>query len=83
MRRAIVRSLTLGILPACLFVCFPAWTQQITASITGTVMDAGGAVINGASVTVTDIERGTTLYQQKQPTEACSPLPGCPSEPTR
>ncbi len=68
MRRAIVRSLTLGILPACLFVCFPAWTQQITASITGSVMDAGGAVINGALVTATDIDRGTK-YTAKTATD--------------
>ncbi len=38
--------------------------QQITASITGTVVDPGGAVINDASVTVVDTERGT-LYSAK------------------
>ena len=41
-------------------LCSPSWAQQITASITGTVVDTGGAVINGAAVTVTDVERGTT-----------------------
>lgn len=35
------------------------WAQQTTASIIGSVADAGGAVINGATVTVTDVDRGT------------------------
>jgi hypothetical protein len=38
--------------------------QQITAAITGTVTDAAGAAINGATVTVTDTERGT-IYTTK------------------
>jgi len=42
----------------------PLRAQQITASINGTVTDAGGAVINGAAVTVTDVEHGT-LYTAK------------------
>jgi len=37
----------------------PLRAQQTTASITGTVADTGGAVINGATVTVTDVDRGT------------------------
>jgi hypothetical protein len=36
-----------------------AWCQQITAAITGTVEDAAGAVLSGATVTVTDADRGT------------------------
>jgi Carboxypeptidase regulatory-like domain len=64
MRRTIPWGLTLGTLSACLFFCSPARTQQITASITGTVADTAGAVINDASVTVTDIERGT-VYTTK------------------
>lgn len=60
MWRAILRRCVPGILSGCwLLCCSPAWTQQITASITGTVVDAGGAVINGAMVTVTDVDRGT------------------------
>src|ERR1700678_2699594 len=38
----------------------PSWSQQITASITGTVEDAGGAAINDATVTVRDTERGSS-----------------------
>jgi hypothetical protein len=37
----------------------PAWGQQVTAAITGTVVDPGGAPISGATVTATDTERGT------------------------
>src|SRR6202020_598864 len=37
-----------------------SWAQQITASITGTVTDAGGAAINDATVTARDTERGSS-----------------------
>ena len=50
---------TLMALIVSLGVCSPLWSQQTTASITGTVEDAGGAVINGATITVIDTERGT------------------------
>jgi len=43
-----------------LFVSNSAWSQQTTAAITGTVMDEGGAAINGATITATDTDRGTT-----------------------
>src|SRR5215469_6290427 len=60
MKQAILRGITLVILPACLFVCSPARAQQTTASITGTVTDTAGLVVNNATVTVTDVDRGTT-----------------------
>src|SRR2546430_3326501 len=44
--------LSLGVVPA-------AWTQEVTASIVGTVTDPSGAPINGADVTATDADRGT------------------------
>ncbi len=37
-----------------------AWSQGITASITGTVEDGSGAALNDATVTARDTERGTT-----------------------
>jgi hypothetical protein len=37
----------------------PAWGQEVTASIVGTVTDSSGAPINGAAVTARDTERGT------------------------
>jgi hypothetical protein len=44
----------------CLCVSRPAWSQQTTAAITGTVVDAGGAAVNGATITATDTDRGTS-----------------------
>lgn len=48
--------LTLVVLAGCLT---PAWSQEVTAGIVGTVTDPSGAPLNGASVTVQDNERGT------------------------
>src|SRR5262249_24513359 len=43
-------------------LCIPlAYSQTSTASLTGTIHDATGAVLPGVSVTVTDIERNTSL----------------------
>jgi hypothetical protein len=41
-------------------VCKTVWGQQTTAAITGTVEDAAGAVLNDATVTARDTERGTS-----------------------
>jgi hypothetical protein len=37
----------------------PAWSQEVTASIVGTVTDASGAPVKGAQVKATDVARGT------------------------
>ena len=37
------------------------WGQKDTGSIVGTVKDASGAVVAGAKVTVTDVDRGTSF----------------------
>ena len=60
MKRSILLGVTLGMFLICLCVGRPALGQQTTAAITGTVVDEGGAAINGATVTVTDTDRGTT-----------------------
>jgi len=36
----------------------PAWAQEVTAGIVGTVSDPSGAAIKGANVSVKDVERG-------------------------
>lgn len=59
MKRIILLGISLGMFLGCLCICHPAWSQQTTAAITGTVVDEGGAAINGATVTATDTERGT------------------------
>src|SRR3981189_1658660 len=38
----------------------PAWGQEVTASITGTVSDPTGGAIAGATVTAKSVERGLT-----------------------
>jgi carboxypeptidase family protein len=60
MKRIILWGISLGMFLGCLCICHPAWGQQTTAAITGTVVDEGGAAINGAAITATDTERGTT-----------------------
>ena len=60
MRRIILLGISLGMFLVCLCVSQNAWSQQTTAAITGTIVDDGGATINGATVTVTDTDRGTT-----------------------
>ena len=35
-----------------------AWSQEVTASITGTITDPSGAAVSGATVTATSAERG-------------------------
>jgi hypothetical protein len=45
---------------ATFFVLKPAWGQEVTATITGSVTDPSGAPVVGASVLAHDVERGTT-----------------------
>jgi hypothetical protein len=59
-----MKRLTWGYLCLLLFMSFagfltPAWSQDVTAGIVGTVTDPSGAPIQGAAVAATDIERGT------------------------
>src|SRR5580765_6672408 len=37
----------------------PAWAQEVTGAIVGTVSDPSGAPIKGATVAATDTDRGT------------------------
>ena len=50
---------------ALLVLCFglsaSLWAQKDTGSIVGTVRDATGAVIPGAKVTVSDVDKGTAF----------------------
>ena len=42
---------------------FPAaeWAQEVTGTIVGTVMDASGAAISGARITVTDTDKNLAV----------------------
>jgi len=51
-----ILSIGLGVL----LLCLPAYSQLNLGSIAGTVTDASGAVIAGAKVTVTDVQRGVS-----------------------
>jgi hypothetical protein len=59
MQRWLRIGFSLVLLLVLLGVVQSAWGQQVTAAITGTVVDPGGAPISGATVTATDTERGT------------------------
>jgi hypothetical protein len=60
MKRAVRIGLVLGVLAALSGLTMPAWSQEVTASITGTVTDPSGAAVQGATVTATSQERGLT-----------------------
>src|SRR6202050_5339644 len=55
------KSMWIGILVlvGMLGALLPAWSQEVTASIVGTVTDASGAPVKGAQVKATDVARGT------------------------
>src|SRR5260370_16604633 len=61
MRKA--QSLGLGLvfmaLAALLCSANVAWGQDVTAAITGTITDASGAPLAGATITAKDMDRGT------------------------
>jgi Carboxypeptidase regulatory-like domain/TonB dependent receptor len=44
-----------------LMICPLAWAQKDTGGIEGTVTDESGGVVSGAKVTITDVDRGTTI----------------------
>src|SRR2546423_4655222 len=60
MKIGFVLLLVIGVLG----VLEPAWSQEVTAAIVGTVVDPSGAPIKDATVTATDTERGTVRTAQ-------------------
>ena len=56
--KAIIPVLGVGL--AMLFICLQAYSQGSSGRILGTVTDQSGGVIAGATVTVTDIQRGVS-----------------------
>jgi Carboxypeptidase regulatory-like domain/TonB dependent receptor len=56
-----IRPFLLSLFMLLLFNCPAVWGQKDTGAITGMVSDPSGGVVSGAKVTVTDVDRGTTL----------------------
>jgi len=61
MRHSLRIPFALLLLAAILGVVGTAWGQEVTAGITGTVVDPSGALVTGADITATDTERGTVF----------------------
>jgi len=59
MRKTQAMRIGLCLLLAALVFTLPAWTQEVTAAIVGTVADPSGAPIKDATVTAKDTGRGT------------------------
>src|SRR5438874_6772684 len=59
MRQSTRFGFVLLLLVGVLSILQPAWGQEVTAAIVGTVTDPSGAPIKDANVTATDTERGT------------------------
>ena len=55
-----IRLGALRTLGAVLLLCLPLFSQSDTGRILGTVTDQTGAAVNGATVTITDAQRGTS-----------------------
>lgn len=51
-------------------ISVPALAQEVTAGITGTVVDQGGSPVKGAIVTATDTDRGTSFSSETNDTGA-------------
>ena len=61
MRQSMKVGFVVLLLIGVLGVLQPAWGQEVTAAIVGTVTDPSGAPLKDADVTATDTERGTVL----------------------
>jgi hypothetical protein len=57
-------ALALALLAVCLGGEHPAWSQEVTAAVTGSVVDPTGASIAGATITAKDTERDTVYTVQ-------------------
>src|SRR5689334_4291 len=53
--------LLLSVLAASLTLPHPLFSQQVTASIQGSVMDPSGAPVPGVTITAKDVDRGSVL----------------------
>ena len=70
-------ALLFCVIGACLVALQPAWAQESTGAIVGTVVDPTGAALKGATVSAKDVERGTVLKTTTNETGAFT-LPNVP-----
>ena len=75
---SIREALAVGLLTLCLAGARPAWSQEVTATITGSVVDPTGASIVGAALIAKDTERGT-VYTVRSNRSAFLTCRACPS----
>ncbi|MGO9403271.1 MAG: carboxypeptidase regulatory-like domain-containing protein [Terriglobales bacterium] len=64
MRKSLAMMIGILLLVGLLGALAPAWGQEVTAAIVGTVTDPSGAAIPGATATATDVDRGTVWTAQ-------------------
>ncbi len=64
MRRSLSMWIGILLLAGLLGALAPAWGQEVTAAIVGTVTDPSGAPIAGAAIVARDTERGTVWNAQ-------------------
>ena len=64
MRKSLVMMIGIFLLVGLLGALAPAWGQEVTAAVVGTVTDPSGAAIPGATATATDVDRGTVWKAQ-------------------
>ena len=50
----------LGVMFGVLLLCLPVFSQGSSGRIVGTITDANGGAITGATVTILDVQRGTS-----------------------
>lgn len=74
MRKSLAMMIGILLLAGLLGALMPAWGQEVTAAIVGTVTDPTGSAIQGAAVTATDVDRGTVWTAQTNGTGGYSIL---------
>ena len=74
MKRVACRFLAMLTLLGLVCVVTPAWSQEVTAAMVGTVTDASGAPIKGATVVARDTERGVVWTAETNDSGAFSIL---------
>ena len=64
MRKSLAIMIGIFLLVGLLGALAPAWGQEVTGAVVGTVTDPSGAAIQGATATATDVDRGTVWTAQ-------------------